>query len=142
MTEGINPKQLVGLTKVPLSLVPPELIVYAAMGLAEGEAKYGANNYLVTPVIASIYYDALLRHCFKLVLGEECDESTKVPHLASMAANLSILIAAKEAGTLVDDRPPSRALANTLENAEGIIKGVRELHKDKRPQHYTIKDSR
>lgn len=139
---GVNPKQSIGATKLPLVIVPPELQVYAAIGLAEGEAKYGANNFLVTPVIASIYVEALQRHLLKWLLGEECDPKTGVPHLASVAANIAILIAAKESDTLVDDRPPSRDLASTVEWAEGIIQAVRKMHKDKKPQHYTINDTR
>lgn len=142
MTESVNPKQSIGLAKLPLAIVPPELQVYAAIGLAEGEAKYGANNFLVTPVIASIYVEALQRHLLKWLLGEECDPLTGVPHLASVAANIAILISAKESDTLVDDRPPSRDLAGTIERAEAVIQAVRKLHEGKKPKHYTINDTR
>lgn len=134
----VNPKDLIGSAKLPLALVPPELQVYAAIGLAEGAAKYGANNFLVSPVLASIYVEALQRHLLKWLLGEQCDPATGVPHLASVAANVAILIAASEADTLIDDRPPSRQLSAVIEEAEAMVANVRALHKDKKPVHFTI----
>lgn len=100
----MNPKDRIGQHKIPLSLWPPAATVYGALGLADGAAKYGRNNWRKDGVIASIYVDALLRHVFAWFEGEEYDTESGVPHLGHALANLAILIDAQLCGKLVDDR--------------------------------------
>jgi Domain of unknown function (DUF5664) len=136
-----NPKAAQGALKCSLSLVPPELRAYASIGLAEGAAKYGKDNYLMTPIDANIYYEAINRHLDLWWLGQETDVDTGVPHLASVAANIALLVASKENGNLNDNRPPAREhFLLLLQRAAAIQRSVGEVFKDKNPRHYTIKD--
>lgn len=136
-----NPKAAQGALKCSLSLVPPELKVYASMGLAEGAVKYGKDNYLMSPIDANIYYEAINRHLDLWWLGQDNDSDTGIPHLASVAANIGILVASLENGNLNDNRPPAREhFLVHLQRAAATQRGVEQVFKDKNPRHYTIKD--
>ena len=110
---GTNPKDLIGIKKVQLNLVPPASIIYQALAMEDGAAKYGAYNWRKNKVIASIYVAACMRHLQSWYDGEECTTDSKKPHLAHAVACLGILIDALETGNLVDDRPAPGA-ASTL----------------------------
>ena len=137
-----NPKDVIGSTKLPLHLVPDSLAVYAAMGFAEGDAKYGMYNFRGVGVRASIYLDAAERHLKKWKNGEWADKKTKVPHLASLAACVSILIDAHCQGNMTDDRPFPQDMDDQITKAEEIVAHVREMHKDKNPHRWTIADAK
>lgn len=140
-TKATNPKDLIGSTKLPLNLVPATLQVYAAMAFTEGATKYGAFNWRVAGVRASIYKAAHDRHMEKYWNGEDADPVTGVPHLASAIACLAIIADAKLAGKLTDDRPPKVPMSKLIDDAEATVKHLMELHKDKKPHHHTALDS-
>src|SRR5687767_12813836 len=88
-----NPKDAVGTTKLPMSLVPESVIAYASLAWLEGKTKYGGVNWREAGVRTSIYIDALKRHCAKYYDGGEwADPKTKVPHLASIIACAGIIL--------------------------------------------------
>src|ERR1051326_4742978 len=91
-TKETNPKDIIGSTKVPMSLVPAVTIAYCALGHLEGDLKYGRKNWRHAGVRTSIYLDACLRHLEKFTEGEFADPVTKVPHLANALACISIII--------------------------------------------------
>lgn len=132
-----NPKDAIGSTKLPLDLVPDSLSVFAALAFTEGATKYGAYNWRVAGVRASIYKAALERHLKKWWNGEWADPKTKVPHLASVIACAAIILDADLAGKLTDDRPPAIDLSSFIDSLEETVKHLKELHKDKNPKHYT-----
>lgn len=103
-----NPKQAYGDRKPPLHLVPPALTLYAAQGLGEGAAKYGAYNWRSAKVEGLTYVGAALRHLAAYLDGEDVDPDSKVgkTHLAGAIASLAILADATEGGFLIDNRPP------------------------------------
>jgi len=136
-----NPKDMVAVSKLPLHLVPDTLKTYAALAFTEGATKYGAYNWRVAGVSASVYLAALERHVSKWRNGEEVDPATKVPHLANAIACLAIILDAQLCGKLTDDRPPSAPMSTLIDSFEGVVKHLQELHKDKKPRHYTIADS-
>lgn len=136
-----NPKDGVGSTKLPLHLVPDTLLIYAAMAFAEGDEKYGMYNFRVAGVRASIYLDALGRHMMRFKNGEWADKISKVPHLASAAACISILIDGFAMGNITDDRPYPMDVDEEIARGELVIAHVRELHADKNPHRWTIKDA-
>lgn len=139
MGSAKNPKDAIGGEKVPLSLVPSAFKVYTALGLAEGALKYGRWNFRASPVVGSIYLDALERHIEKYKNGQWADDKTGVPHLANAAASLAILIDATEQGTLIDDRPPMQNILPDLidETGHGLIIRLKDLFKSFTPRHWT-----
>jgi hypothetical protein len=112
---GPNPKDLIGVTKVPLSLVPASSLIYEALAFQDGARKYGPFNWRDNKVVASIYVDACLRHIFSWQDGEELSSDAKIPHLGHAKACLGILIDALETGNLVDDRPTAGTASAILE---------------------------
>lgn len=140
-TKPSNPKDIIGTDKVPLSLVPGSAIAYQSLGHLEGMLKYGHSNWREAGVRTSIYIDALLRHTLKFVNGEWADPKTHVPHLGSMGACINIIIDAYECGKLVDDRPKSAPVAETIDRLSAVVKHLRELYKDEHPHHYTMADN-
>jgi len=112
---GMNPKDLLGLKKVPLSLVPPASLIYQALAMKDGAAKYSPYNWRENKVVALIYIDACLRHLQSWVDGEEVASDSGVPHLGHALACLGIIVDAKETGNLVDNRPKPGVAAALLE---------------------------
>lgn len=132
-----NPKDLIGTNKVPLSLVPPTALVYAALGHLEGHLKYGKTNWREAGVKWSIYMDACLRHLAKVDNGEWCDPQTHVPHLGNALACINILIDAYESGKLIDDRPKEAPVADVIDRESSTVAHLRSLFGDRTPRHYT-----
>jgi len=138
-----NPKDAIGSTKLSMSLVPDSMKAFAALAFTEGALKYGAANWRISGVRASIYRDAIDRHLAGWWNGEDVDPVTGVPHLASVLACVGIILDADVSDTLTDDRPPRQPMLKPLIDAMADdVKRLKELHADKRPYHYTIKDTR
>lgn len=134
-----NPKDLIGSTKVPLGLVPSLTMAYLAVGHLEGDLKYGRVNWREAGVRFSIYLDAMLRHIMKLRDGEWADPITTVPHLANILCCASIIIDAKHADKLIDDRPKANAAtSDVIDEMSGVVKTLQDLFKDKKPTDYFI----
>jgi len=112
---GTNPKDLMGIKKVPgLSVIPPASMIYEALAMrygaylapkADGSFGYGPYNWRENPVLMHIYVDAALRHLWALWDGEDDAADSNVPHIGHVKACMGILADAKELGNLVDDRP-------------------------------------
>lgn len=135
-----NPKDQVATTKLPLHLVPGCIKSYAALAFMEGAAKYGAHNWRVSGVRASVYKSALERHLEKWWNGEWADADTGVPHLASVIACAGIILDADLLDKLNDDRPPSCDMSDFINGCEGVVKRLTEMFADRNPKHYTIAD--
>jgi hypothetical protein len=134
-----NPKDAIGSMKVPMGLFPAIAIAYGSLGMFEGELKYGLVNYRATPVRASIYLDALHRHIAKWASGEERDKKTKVPHLGNALSCIAIILDARAAGTLIDDRGAAGGgFAKELEGLTPVVEHLRTIFKDADPKHFTI----
>ena len=141
MLKPTNPKDRIGSTKLPVSLVPDTVSILAAQAFAEGASKYGAYNWRAAGVRMSIYMEAMRRHQMKLWNGEWADKKTKVPHLASIIACCGIIEDARACGKLTDDRPPALDVERMIEEAEEIIRGVMEMNSHMKPHHHTINDN-
>jgi hypothetical protein len=111
---GVDPKERSSLQKVPLHILPPSLLVYAALAFRDGAGKYGAFNWRKTKIVGTIYYAAALRHMLAWWDGEELAVDSGVPHLAHALACLAIIIDAYEGGFLDDDRPPKGPASRLL----------------------------
>lgn len=135
-----NPKAQIGSKALPMSLLSPATIAQGCLAKLNGKEKYGGSNYIGTEVVMSIYMDAILRHFYKILLGEDADEVDNVPHWGAIIANVDIIISAKLAGTLIDDRLRSDGQLAELKRLTPLVGSIQELHKDKDPQHYYLKD--
>jgi hypothetical protein len=122
----VNPKDLVGDTKVSFSKLPMVAVAHGAHAMMDGAKKYGAFNWRAKRVKASIYVDAAMRHLTAWFEGEETALDSQVHHLGHAIACCAILLDAQETGNLVDDRPvtdTSRAtLSRVMARLQGIIK--------------------
>lgn len=101
-----NPKDSVGIDKVPLSTVSAVVIAEMGLGMLEGARKYGRHNYRVSGIRASVYYDAVLRHLMAWWEGEDNDKDSGLPHIVKALSALSVLRDAQHNDMVTDDRPP------------------------------------
>lgn len=130
MSEGVNPKDLVGSTKVSITKFPVIGTIQGAMAMGDGAAKYGPYNWRDNKVIASIYVDAAMRHLFTWFEGQETASDSKVHHLGHAIACCAILLDAQATGNLVDDRPTVNP-----DWLEGVLTGLSETIKQKKLEH-------
>ena len=112
-----NPKDIAANNRVRLDLVPGPAMVTTAQALADGARKYGPYNWRVTPIEASGYIAAALRHIKSWQDREELASDSLVHHLGHAMATLAILQDALACGTLIDDRPPVGPTARLLAEA-------------------------
>lgn len=136
-----NPKKQFGDKSIPLNLWPALASAYGALGLYNGKLKYGMSNFNATPVEASIYIAGAKRHLEAWAEGEEFDPADNVPNLGGVLANIAILIEARAAGTLIDDRKLGTGYLKEREALKAIVASLQVLHADKTPRHYTIQDT-
>lgn len=142
-TYSTNPKAAIGSVSLPVQLFPASAIAFGSIGMHNGRCKYGQDNFVATEVAASVYVGAALRHILDWHNGEDNDPADGVHNLAGALANLAIIVDAMCAGTLVDDRRMNTgAYRKARELMEPMVKKLNELHKDRDPKHYTIKDKK
>lgn len=141
-TEGkpTNPKDrdAEGDGRIDLSLFPDTAVVYGALGMTEGDCKYGGYNYRPNGVQASTYIAACRRHLYKWWNGDNEDPHTGVPHLASALACIAVIIDSLEAGNLVDNRPPKVSLENLMNRMKEKVKHLHKIFPNG-PKRYTEK---
>lgn len=101
-----NPKDAVGIKKVPFSTVPSGPIAEVGLAMLEGALKYGRHNYRAIGVRSSVYYDACLRHLTAWWEGQDIDPDSGLSHITKAAACLIVLRDSQLMGNSVDDRPP------------------------------------
>ena len=119
-----NPKDAVGVRKVPLSTVPSEVMLEIGLAMLEGSRKYGRHNYRIAGVRASVYYDALMRHMMVWWEGEDDAPDSGVNHIVHAMACLTVLRDAMINDMWEDDRPPglpSGWMTEFNERASAII---------------------
>lgn len=135
-----NPKDIIGSNKLPLHLWPTTATAMGCIGMLEGATKYGRSNFRAIGIRASIYIDACKRHLDAWMEGEENAPDSGVPHLANALSCLAIIVDAQAAGKLNDDRMVAGGYRDLVERLTPHVARLKELHKDKNPKHYTIKD--
>lgn len=127
---GQNPKDLMGIRKPPISLIPPAFLLHVADAMrygaheapkADGTFGYGPYNWRDNAVVARIYIDAAMRHLLAFLDGEECAPDSGAHHLAHAAACCGILLDAMETGNMIDNRPkagPAPDIAKRLTKSD------------------------
>jgi len=101
----MNPKDMAGLRKAPLHVVPATVLMELGCAMLEGALKYGPHNWREIPVRASAYYDAAMRHLMAWWEGQDADPDSGVHHVAKAIATLVVLRDAMIHGLVEDDRP-------------------------------------
>lgn len=101
-----NPKDAVGMKKVPMSVVSGPVMLSVGLAMLEGARKYGRHNYRVSGVRASVYYDAAMRHLMAWWEGEDTDPDSGLSHIIKAIASLMVLADADMSEKVIDDRPP------------------------------------
>lgn len=107
-----NPKTAIGVTKVPLHLVPPSAKHYLALALNNGASKYGPYNWRDAAISVSVYYAAMQRHMDAFWDGEDTAVDSGIHHVAHAMACCALILDALTIGKLNDDRPTKGASAD------------------------------
>lgn len=105
-----NPKDALGIGKVPSSVIPLPVLAEIGVGMLEGALKYGRHNYRVIGVRGSVYYDATRRHLDLWWEGENDDPDSGLSHITKAITSLIVLRDAMTQESWVDDRPPPSKL--------------------------------
>lgn len=139
--KATNPKDAIGSDKLPVHLWPQTATILGCLGLLDGALKYGRMNWRAAGVRASIYIDAVQRHLAKWSEGEENDPDSGLPHLAHALACLAILVDAKAANALHDDRNVAGGYIAFVEELTPHVARLKALHAHRAPKHWTIADN-
>lgn len=120
----MNPKDTVGAKKAPLRYVPRALDIEVAAVMATGAAKYGPFNWREQPVSAVTYAEAMLRHIYAWMEGQDNAEDSGLSHIAHVGASAGILLDAVANGTLLDDRTkgPAADILRRLDQSTDAVK--------------------
>lgn len=135
-----NPKDAVGIKKVPFSTISGPVMAELGLAMLEGARKYARHNYRVAGIRASVYFDAAARHLIKWYEGEDIDPDSGLNHVIKAIASLHVLRDAMIFEKWVDDRPPALPNSNEFwaklnELAAEIIKRHQDV-----PDPYTEKN--
>jgi hypothetical protein len=101
-----NPKDSVGIKKVPISPVSGPVMLEVGLGMLEGACKYGRHNYRDAGVRGSVYYDATFRHLMAWWEGEDTDPDSGLSHITKAITSLVVLRDSMIRQNWIDDRPP------------------------------------
>jgi hypothetical protein len=104
-TKETNPKDAVGVRKVPTHVVPARVTAEVGLALLEGARKYGSYNWREAGVRASVYYDATNRHLADFWEGVDIDPDSGLSHVTKAIASLTVLRDSMMHGNWEDDRP-------------------------------------
>ncbi len=115
LKHSTNPKDLLGIKKPSLSLIPSTALVKESEAFKDGALKYGAFNWRDKKIKATVYIDAVYRHLLAYAEGEDVTRDTGVDHRAAIRASMAILIDAEEHGCLIDDRQKSTKTGDLIE---------------------------
>lgn len=126
----VNPKDLLGIKKIPYSCLPVPVIAEIAVAMFEGALKHGRHNYRKAEVIASIYFDAAKRHMDAFMEGEDIDPDSDIHHLSKAIASLIVLRDGIMNGMCIDDRPPKSMNGKWMEDLNKKVEDLLERYPD------------
>lgn len=139
--KSTNPKDFAAAGRIPLWLLSPIAKAHWALAQWAGLVKYGAWNWRSAGVKYSVYLSAINRHADAILSGETHDPVDGTDHLGNIMACCAILMDARAAGKLIDDRPPIVSHRATYAELEALTHKLAEQYKDKMPRHWTIMDT-
>lgn len=132
-TKDTNPKDAVGIRKVPVSTVPANVIQEIGLAMLEGALKYGRHNYRVSGVRASVYYDAAMGHLMSWWEGEDLDPDSGLSHVTKALASLTVLRDAMARDMLTDDRPPQGKRPADIDRSDPRVGKLLDKYPDPKP---------
>lgn len=138
-TKDTNPKDAVGIAKVPMSTVSGPVMMEIGLAMMEGALKYGRHNYRVAGIRFSVYYDALMRHMMAWWEGEDIDPASGVSHVTKALATLVVLRDAMIQQKATDDRPP-KSPAGFIDRHNEIAKALLARYPNPVPAYIEQKD--
>ena len=95
--------------KLPMHLLPPELLTEVSAVLDFGAKKYAPRNW-EKGIVYSRVFSATMRHLWAWWRGEDRDAETGLSHLAHAGCCVAFLIAFEKRGHVdLDDRPVLRS---------------------------------
>lgn len=123
-----NPKDALGIKRVPFSTVPMVPVAEVGLAMLEGALKYGRHNYRVSGVRSSVYFDAAMRHLVRWWEGEDIDPDSGLPHITKAIASLIVLRDAQVNNMEIDDRPPvvREWVSELNQKAKDLVDGCSE----------------
>jgi hypothetical protein len=127
-----NPKDAVGVAKVPFSTLSGPVLAEVGLAMMEGALKYGRHNYRVSGVRAGVYFDAALRHLIAFWEGQDIDPDSGLPHIVKAAACCAVLRDSQIQGNWVDDRPP-KTPGDWFQDLNVIAKALLEKYPNPMP---------
>jgi hypothetical protein len=122
--KSTNPKDAVGIAKVPHSTLSAQVMGEVGLAMMEGALKYGRSNYREAGVRASVYYDALYRHLNSFWEGQDVDSASGLSHVTKAIACLMVLRDSMLQENWVDDRPPKAKNQNWVEDLNTKAKAL------------------
>lgn len=130
-----NPKDAVGIRKVPFSTVPAQIVAEIGLGMLEGARKYGRHNYRIAGVRGSTYYDAAMRHLTSWYEGEDIDPESGLNHIVKALSSLTVLRDAMNNDKLSDDRPPKNKNQNWVRDLNKKAGEIIDKYPDSLPPY-------
>jgi hypothetical protein len=115
MSDETNPKDLIGVHKPSLHLIPAASLLRLAKVMELGASKYGMMNWRSKKVKYTVYVSAAMRHLLSAIDGETIDPESGQQHIAHAMACCAILLDAEATGNLVDDRPTPGVAAKLIQ---------------------------
>lgn len=135
-----NPKDALGIAKVPFSTISAPVLGELGLAMMEGALKYGRHNYRVSGVRASVYYDAALRHLTDFYEGEDIDPGSGLPHIVKVMACMAVLRDSQWQDNWVDDRPP-KSPRGWMEKLNAKAKALLEKYPNPVPAYLEANES-
>jgi hypothetical protein len=123
-----NPKEALGICKIPLHTVPCEVLMELGLAMLEGGRKYGTHNYREMGVRMSTYYDACQRHLMSWWEGEDYDPDSGIHHIIKAMACLLVVRDSMHMGNVVDDRPTQLPLKLDIKTLNSRAKKIIEKY--------------
>lgn len=141
LSKDTNPKDSIGIEKVPMSMVPCPVLHEIALGMLDGGCKYGPHNYREAGVRASVYFDAAKRHLDAWWEGQDMDpDCPELHHVAKTLSTLTVLLDSILQGNWMDDRPIKTTNQDFISDANKRAKIIMDRAREKQghlKQRYT-----
>lgn len=120
----MNPKNTAGVRKAPLRYLPLAPLVETAEVMESGADKYGAWNWRQDKIDLMGHLEAIERHLFAKIAGEDADPDSGHDHLAHVIATCLVVLDAEDFDTVDDNRVPQKVPVS-LEESKGRTRSVR-----------------